>query len=246
VAAPPADAQRTSSGLRSKVLQRGKGIEHPGPEDKVIMRYTGWMTSGVLIDSSGEGGQIIERPVRELLRGWAEGLQLMVPGEKRRLWIPGNLGYGDKPRPFGRPYGTLVFDVELLSFKRPPAPPEVPADLKAPPAEARRMPSGLVYRVLTPGTGKKHPRLRSVVEVNYTGWTADGKMFDSSVIRGQTATFALNQVIRGWSEGLQLMVAGEKGRLWIPAKLAYGDKAESGAPAGNLVFDVELLDIRDE
>ena len=75
--------------------------------------------------------------------------------------------------------------------------------------------------------------------MHYTGWTTDGKMFDSSVMRGQPATFPLNRVIPGWTEGLQLMVVGEKRRFWIPEKLAYQGK--EGAPKGMLVFDVELL-----
>jgi peptidylprolyl isomerase len=70
-------------------------------------------------------------------------------------------------------------------------------------------------------------------------------MFDSSVARGEPATFSLNQVIKGWTEGVQLMVVGEKTRFWIPAELAYGDKpARPGAPSGELVFDIELLNIQ--
>jgi peptidylprolyl isomerase len=80
--------------------------------------------------------------------------------------------------------------------------------------------------------------------VHYSGWTTDGQMFDSSVTRGQPASFPLDRVIAGWTEGLQLMVVGEKTRFWIPGKLAYGDTPERpGAPAGTLVFDVELLQI---
>ena len=77
--------------------------------------------------------------------------------------------------------------------------------------------------------------------MHYTGWTTDGKMFDSSVKRGAPATFPLNAVIKGWTEGVQLMVVGEKRRLWIPEALAY--KGAPTAPKGMLVFDVELLDI---
>jgi peptidylprolyl isomerase len=79
------------------------------------------------------------------------------------------------------------------------------------------------------------------VTVHYTGWTTDGKMFDSSVSRGQPATFPLNKVIAGWTEGVQLMVEGEKTRFWIPQNLAY--QGQAGAPRGMLVFDVELLKI---
>ena len=75
--------------------------------------------------------------------------------------------------------------------------------------------------------------------VHYSGWTTDGKLFDSSLMRGQTASFGLGDVIEGWTEGLQLMVPGEKTRFWIPERLAY--KGQANGPKGMLVFDVELL-----
>ena len=81
--------------------------------------------------------------------------------------------------------------------------------------------------------------------MHYTGWTTDGKMFDSSVVRGSPSSFSLNAVIPGWTEGVQLMKKGDTFRFWIPGKLAYGDKPKRpGAPAGTLVFDVELLQIQ--
>lgn len=118
-----------------------------------------------------------------------------------------------------------------------PAPPDV-AEV---PHEAERTKSGLASKVLQAGSGTVHPRASSTVTVHYTGWTTDGKMFDSSVQRGEPATFRLRQVIRGWTEGLQLMVEGEKRRFWIPEKLAY--RGQPGRPAGMLVFDVELISI---
>ena len=116
-----------------------------------------------------------------------------------------------------------------------------PPDVAAPPAGAAKTPSGLASRVLTPGSGKTHPTRTDLVTVNYTGWTTDGKMFDSSVVRGQPVTFGLDGVIPGWTEGLQLMFEGEKTRFWIPEKLAY--KGQS-PPYGLLVFDVELIKIQ--
>ena len=77
--------------------------------------------------------------------------------------------------------------------------------------------------------------------MHYTGWTTDGKRFDSSVVRGEPATLPMDRVIPGWTEGLQLMVEGEKARFWIPEKLAYQGRQ---APYGMLVFDVELIKIR--
>ena len=95
--------------------------------------------------------------------------------------------------------------------------------------------------MLTKGTGTTHPKATDQVKVHYSGWTTDGKLFDSSVMRNEPIVFPLNEVIPGWTEGVQLMVEGEKRRLWIPAKLAYGENPPPGAPAGTLVFDVELL-----
>jgi peptidylprolyl isomerase len=118
-----------------------------------------------------------------------------------------------------------------------PAPP----DVAAPPADASQTSSGLATKVISPGTGTRHPRASSRVKVHYSGWTTDGQMFDSSVARDEPISFGLNQVIPGWTEGVQLMVEGETRRLWIPERLAYG--GQRGAPQGMLVFDVELIRI---
>jgi peptidylprolyl isomerase len=236
VAAAPEDAVTTDSGLTSKVITAGTGEEKPGAEDTVKVHYTGWTTDGKMFDSSVARGKPIEFPLNRVIQGWSEGVQLMVVGETRRLWIPEKLAYQGRP---GAPAGTLVFDVELLDLKKAPAPPPVPDDVAAPPADAEVTKSGLASKVLKAGTGENHPKGRSKVTVHYTGWTTDGKMFDSSVVRGETISFGLNQVIAGWTEGLQLMVNGEKRRFWIPEKLAY--KGQPGKPAGMLVFDVELF-----
>jgi peptidylprolyl isomerase len=244
VAAAPADAEKTASGLASKVLQKGTGTGHPSAEDTVKVHYTGWMTDGKMFDSSVVRGQPAEFPLDRVIKGWTEGLQLMVEGEKRRFWIPGNLAYGDTPRRPGGPSGTLVFDVELLSIQKAPPAPAVPTDVAAAPKNAKKTDSGLAYRVLTKGKGKVHPTASSVVKVHYTGWTTDGKRFDSSVVRGQPAEFPLGGVIKGWTEGVQLMVEGEKTRFWIPGKMAYGDEPNPGRPYGMLVFDIELIEIK--
>lgn len=125
-----------------------------------------------------------------------------------------------------------------------PAPGAIPApsDVAAAPADAQVTASGLASKVLKPGTGTMKPTATSLVLVHYTGWTTDGRMFDSSVARGEPIDFPLNRVIPGWTEGLQLMVVGEKRRFWIPSKLAYD--GAPGAPQGTLVFDVELLDFK--
>lgn len=238
VAAAPADAIKTASGLASKVLQAGTGTAHPSAKDTVSVHYTGWQTTGKMFDSSVVRGEPAEFPLDQVIRGWTEGVQLMVVGEKRRFWIPEELAYQGRQGP---PSGMLVFDVELLSIQKAPEPPTVPEDVAAIPRGAHKETSGLASRVLKRGTGTKHPAATDRVEVHYSGWTTDGQMFDSSVTRGRPAQFPLNRVIPGWTEGVQLMVEGEKRRLWIPAEMAY--KGQPEAPQGMLVFDVELLRI---
>lgn len=108
------------------------------------------------------------------------------------------------------------------------------------------LPSGLQYKVLTEGTGKK-PGLTSMVTVHYTGTLLDGTVFDSSVKRGQPASFPVNGVIAGWTEALQLMPEGSKWKLFIPADLAYGEQAAGPeiGPNSTLVFEVELIKVNE-
>jgi FKBP-type peptidyl-prolyl cis-trans isomerase len=236
VAEPPSDAETTASGLAYKVLEPGDGGASPGPDDQVSVHYTGWTTDGEMFDSSRTRGQPAQFPVGGVIAGWTEGLQLMSEGDSYRLWIPEELAYGGQP---GRPQGMLVFDVELLSVISAP---ETPADLEAP-DDAETTPSGLAYQVLERGDGGASPRGWDQVTVHYSGWTTDGEMFDSSVMKGQPATFPLTGVIAGWTEGIQLMSVGDRFRLWIPEDLAYADNPRG--PQGTLTFDVELLGVEE-
>ena len=117
-----------------------------------------------------------------------------------------------------------------------PAPP----DVAAPPPDSLKTTSGLSIKVLQKGTGTRNPRPTDRVTVHYTGWTTDGKMFETST-RGTPATFGVTEVITGWTEALQRMVEGEKVRVWIPENLAYA--GAPGSPAGMLVFEIELIRI---
>jgi FKBP-type peptidyl-prolyl cis-trans isomerase len=234
VAAAPADAEKTKDGLASKVMQNGTGKDHPGPNDGVRVNYSFWQPDGKLLDASKEKPAV--RPVSGFSDGWAEGLQLMVVGEKRTLWVPAALGL--KARPGAPPPTDVTMVVELLEIL---AGPKTPPDVKAPPGNAVVEKDGLATRVLTKGTGTVHPTKTNSVTVQYAGWTTDGKMFDSSYTRGEPANFNLGAIIPGWGEALQLMVVGEKRRIWIPEALAY--KGQPQRPQGMLVFDVELLKI---
>lgn len=351
VAAAPADAEKTESGLASKVLQAGSGDKKPTAADTVTVHYSGWTTDGKMFDSSVKRGEPTSFPLGGVIAGWTEGLQLMVEGEKRRFWIPEDLAYGPVVAGSGRPGGMLCFDVELLEIKEAPKPPEdtektasgvaykitkegegekagsdkvvtfhfsaktmegqtmqdsrkgatpptvpldklppalgenfsdmkageqrqcwlpeaqapggfivadlelisfkepvpappVPEDVAAAPADAEKTESGIAHKILAEGEGGEKPKATDTVKVHYTGWTTDGEMFDSSVTRGEPTEFPLNGVIKGWTEGVQLMVPGETRRFWIPEDLAYGPVVPgSGRPGGMLVFDIELLEI---
>lgn len=130
----------------------------------------------------------------------------------------------------------------------PPPGESVPPPLPAPdnvstvPAAAERSPSGLAWMVIEEGDGAGSPTIDSTITVHYTGWTTDGEMFDSSVVRGEPIEFPLSKLILGWQEGIPMMTKGETRRFWIPAELAYGNSDRPGAPQGLLVFDIELLD----
>jgi len=185
------------------------------------------------------------------MRGIAEALRAMVAGEKRRVWIPASLTFAKKHHRGSRrmeldeetpPNVDLTFDVELLEvIKAPP----VPADLETPPGNAIKTSTGLAFQVLKMGIGTKHPSMTSQVTLHYSGWTSDGRLFESTVMGGHPAIFLVGTTFSGWRELLPQMVAGEKIRVWIPAALAYGEKpVNSMNPAGNLVYDLELLTLQ--
>lgn len=237
VAAAPADATRTKSGLAYKWLTRGAGAERANPWDRVSLHYAGWTPDGALIDSSRR-----ERPstfdVDKVLPGWSEALALLAIGDKIRLWVPESLAYRGR---VGEPRGDLVFELELASIERRREPPRAPAQLRAAPKSARRTKSGLAYQFVAQGPSGAKPTLTDHVEVDYSAWTGDGKLFDSSVVAGAPKTLPVSRLIPGWAEGLQLMGVGDKARFWIPEALAYAGK--EGAPRGMLVYEVELLSI---
>ncbi len=245
LAGPPANAQRTYSGLASVVLQPGTGVVHPEHDDNLALHVVGWDKKGVTVVNSFATDMPMTMRGDQLIEGLTEGVQLMVAGEKRRFWVPARLAYSE--RPFRKaPAGDLVFDLQLERVVPGRKPPPPPTDVSGIPKGAKRTASGLAYRVLKAGDGKQTPKADDAIEVHYSGWTIDGRMFDSSVAQGKPRKFKVSNVIKGWTEGLQLMHVGDKTRFWIPADLAYGDTpARPGMPAGMLIFDVELMAIFD-
>jgi FKBP-type peptidyl-prolyl cis-trans isomerase len=228
----PADAAKTASGLATKVITAGTGKEKPTDESIVKIKFSSKDTFGK--PNVGSRGKTVPVPLKQIAKvfpGFAEGLKMMVKGETRRMWIPKKIGLkGPRTR------GMVIVDATLVDIAGMP---KAPADVKAPPKDAKKTASGLAYKILKKGTGKENPTDKSVVTVNYTGWTTDGKAFDSSVARGKPATFPIRGLIKGWQEGLKLLVQGDSVRLWIPKELAYNGAPDK--PAGMLVFDMELV-----
>ena len=192
VAAAPADATKTASGLASKVIAPGTGTAHPGKTDLVTVHYTGWTTDGKMFDSSVSAGKELDVPARPRHRRMDR--RRAAHGGRRKTAALDSRG--------ARLQGTARASERHAGVRRradrfTESPTKAPADVKNAPADAKRTSSGLAYKVLTPGTGTQHPKSSSMVTVHYSGWTTDGKLFDSSVLQGMPLTFPLNGVIRG-------------------------------------------------
>jgi len=229
----PAGATPTSSGVAVVVNKAGDG-ESPSHDHTVRFHFTFRDPSGASIQSSRQSGPETA-PMGKLPPFFAEVLSMLSSGGTADAYIPGKM--------LGASHDLLKCELELLEIKEPIAAPPTPEDVAGVPSDAHTTSSGLAYKVLTSGSGGAKPSAASTVTVHYSGWETNGVMFDSSVVRGETTSFGLNQVIAGWTEGLQLMSKGDAFRFWIPEGLAYGPKQEgSGRPGGLLVFDVELVD----
>lgn len=205
--------------------------EKPGPDDLVKLRFT--IRNGEKVVEKVGPDKAAVMVLGRMMPGWRAAVEQMTPGEKRRVTVAASESGGKL-----QPGTTYEIDTELVEVIPGP---KTPVDLTAPPADAKRTRSGLYWKLLQPGTGVARPGRRSKVRVNYHGWTTEGRLFDSTALRGQPAEFRLDNVIAGWTEGLQLMTAGEIRRFWIPAKLAYEHK---DGPQGMLVFDIELLEVK--
>ena len=208
--------------------------------DNAVFNYTSWDATGRMIESSEVRKNTTTAAPFKQPPGLGEALTGMRAGERKRFWIPPAM----LRRLDDLPPGNVCYEIELISIDKQIDPPPVPKDVAKPPADAMKTEKGVAYKILTPGTGTAHPSRIDTVIANYTGWTTDGKLFDSSVISGKTAELKVDRLIKGWADGLEVMVAGEKVRFWIPDALAY--KGETGKPQGMLVFDVELLEIKSE
>ncbi len=208
--------------------------------DTVTFNYSAWDAEGRMFDSTEMRKRPATVPPYRQTAAMEEILTSMTAGSRARFWVPSErMQQGGKPIA-GLPEGTLTYEVELLTITPGIAPPPTPPDVAAPPASAKKTAKGVAYRVLKAGKGGPKPVVPDVVKVHYTGWTTDGRMVDSSMVKNEPAQFALNGVIAGWVEGIPLMSIGDRMRFWIPEELAY--KGAPGKPQGMLVYDIELIE----
>ena len=257
----------TDSGLQYEILNKGDG-KSPSADGFVTVHYRGKFIDGREFDSSHARGEPATFPVGGLIPGFTEALLLMQEGDTFQVTIPSELAYGENGAGGGVIPGnsTLVFELELI---------EALTEQEAEELQQRRIEearaqaeafkneqlayleqngkndgitsteSGLQYRVIEEGEGAK-PTGLSKVTVHYSGKLTNGEEFDSSYRRGQPASFPLNGVIKGWTEGLQLMSEGSKYEFFIPYDLGYGERGSgSGSipPFATLIFTVELISV---
>lgn len=242
VVAPPARTETTKSGVRYIVVRPGTGPAKPRSFDTATYHFTAWEADGRMFETT----EVKKRPTTiapyRQPAALEELLTAMTTGERIRFWTTADkLAPSGKPTP-GMPQGAVCGEIELLSVEKGIEPPATPSDVAKPPGDAKKSPKGVFYKVLKAGKGGSKPKPSDTVKVNYTGWTTDGRMFDSSTLRNQPAEFSLQGVIAGWTDGIPLMSVGDKFRFWVPEALAY--KGAPGRPQGMLVFDVELLEIK--
>lgn len=236
----------TDSGLQYTEIEAGDGPA-PEPGDVVTIHYRATLEDGTEIDNTYDGGEPVVFPLGQgsVIPGWDEGIALMNEGGKANLVIPPELAFGDSPGAGGQipPNSTLIFEVELVSVQA--GAPDSPTEIEE--ADYVTTESGLKYHDFVVGEGPS-PETGQTVTVHYTGWLEDGTKFDSSLDRGQPFTFAIgvNQVIRGWDEGVATMKVGGKRQLVIPSDLGYGEQGAGAVipPNATLIFEVELLDVQ--
>jgi peptidylprolyl isomerase len=243
-ASPPATALVLKpSDVKYEVVRPGTGTEKARSFDTVTFNYTAWDKTGRMFDST----EVRKRPAvappyrqtatmesvltsttaGERIRFWADAAQMQLPGQTSP----------------NSPTGLVCYELEVEQIaKAAGTPPPPPADVAKPPEDAKKTEKGVFYKVLKTGKGGAKPKPTDSVAVNYTGWTTNGRMFDSSALKGKPAEFRLNGVVEGWTDGLQVMSPGDTMRFWIPEALAY--KGAPDKPQGMLVFDIELLEIK--
>lgn len=242
VAPDPDKLAATGSGLKVQVVDEGKG-DALAETDRVELQYAVWTPAGVSVMSYLDERGPVRVGIGELRMPFMRELLLKLKdGGSCLALVPAATAFPQQKPPTLGDAADCVWMMKVVRVLKPMPLPEYKASA---PDKLTKTASGLQYEVLTEGTGKQ-PTANDTVAVHYIGWLQDGKVFDSSYGRGEPAEFPLLGVIRGWTEGVQLMKVGAVYQFVIPPDLAYG---EAGAPPnipGNatLTFRIELLEVK--
>jgi len=241
------DTVTLSNGLKYIVIKENKSAEKALLGTKVTLNYSGYFKDGKPFDSSVERGQpfTVKMGSGQVIKALEDGIALMHKGDKTKFYIPSKLAYGESGHPpIIPPNSDLIFDIEILDVQ----PVVTPTLFDITGKEMKTTPSGLKYYEVVKSNNPIKATAGKTVKVHYSGYLADGKMFDSSVERGEPFEFELGkgQVITGWDEGIALMSIGDKFRLVIPYYLAYGEQGRLPMipEKAELTFDVELIGVK--
>ena len=243
---PEEEFSITSSGLKYYFITREKGIK-PTPGDHVSLHFTGMLANDTIFDTSYARDVPLEVTlgIGQLIPGWEEGLQLIPEGSKAILIVPPEFGYGEFKHRNIPPNSVLVFYIELLKVY----PDELIAFYDIKDKEEKTTTSGIRYYIIEEGEGDK-PVDGSVVQMNYTGYLENGKIFETSLKNPKPFKFLLGSegLLKSLEEGVKLMSPGAKYKFFISSELAFGDKSKGpNIPENsNLIFDVELLEVQPE
>lgn len=235
------DVTVTESGLQYRLIEEGGGII-PTDESVAIFDFIGTFVDGEEFNNTFDSGNTAIAQINSLPPGLREGLLFTNIGATYEFVLPPELAYGDTP-PAGFPPGAvLIFELELMhSTNYDP----IFLEENAQNEDITVTESGLQYRIIEEGTGDT-PGAASNVSVEYTGTFIYGDTFDTSRDTDGPASFNLDGVIEGFSEGIQLMQEGARYEFFLPGDLAYGDQPRQGLyPNATLIFDVELISVND-
>lgn len=233
------DAKRTDSGLYYVINEEGTG-KRPSATSNVTVAYKGYYTDKKVLGQSTDAGMTTN--LQGLIAGWIEGIPFFKEGGSGILLIPAHLAYGsDESR--GVPAGSvLIYEIKLISVEFSAVnDAEIVKYIASNQLNAVKTESGLYYVIDEPGTGKQ-PTATSNVTVAYKGYYTNKTVFDQGSTTG--VSFNLQNVIKGWTEGIPHFKEGGSGKLLIPAALGYGSYTYNTIPGGSvLIFDVKLISV---
>jgi FKBP-type peptidyl-prolyl cis-trans isomerase FkpA len=230
------NAEKTNSGLYYVLNEEGSGAR-PAENSIVNIEYKAYFLDGTIIGESE--AELFD--LSQVIQGLKEGIQLFKEGGNGTLIIPSNLAFGASGNGAIRGGAVLIFDIKLIEIIDYEAQNEIDIlkYIDDNSLEATKTDSGLYYVINEEGTGAR-PTANSNVTVDYKGYFLDGTVFDESNSDG--LSIGLNQVIAGWTEGIQLFKEGGDGVLLIPSNLGYGIRGSGAVPGGAvLIFDVKLI-----